>query len=267
MWFGKLIGGMLGFILLHNPLGVVLGIIVGNFFDRGYALNAKINGGGSAHSQTQAVFFRASFQVMGHIAKADGKVSQKEIKIVEDVMRRMNLNAQQRQLAIAFFNEGKDPDFSLDPVIAELQTHLKHQRVLMQFFIEIQFQLAMAEGLISPNTKKILEMLCQRLGVAPLYQRFEHVFGNAGQQQYSQSNSGSRSYTPPNRLQDDYNLYNLSSNCTEKELKQAYRRAMSQNHPDKLIAQGLPEEMIKLATEKTQRLQGAYERIRTARGW
>ena len=264
MWFGKLIGGMLGYILLHGPLGVLLGIIVGNFFDRGYALNAKIYGGNQ--SQTQAVFFRASFQVMGHIAKADGQVSKREIQIVEDVMRRMNLNQAQRQLAIAFFNEGKETTFDLDDVIADLQQHLQHQRVLMQFFIEIQFQIAMAEGLISPNTKRILENLCQRLGVAPLYQRFEHIF-RGGQQGYSQSNSYSRPQPPPHRLQDDYELFNLKPSCTEKELKHAYRRAMSQNHPDKLIAQGLPEEMIKLATEKTQRLQGAYERIRTARGW
>ena len=263
MWFGKLIGGMLGFILFHNPLGVILGIFVGSFFDRGYA-NTLRNAQG-AHSQTQTIFFRATFQVMGHIAKADGQVSKKEINIVEDVMRRMNLNATQRQLAIAFFNEGKDPNFVLENVVTELQAHLHNQRILKQFFIEIQFQIAAAEGSISQNARTILSHLCQRLNVAPIFEQFEHIFRGGQHQQHHQQYQQHR--PPPHRLQDDYDLFKLKPDCTEKELKHAYRRAMSQNHPDKLIAQGLPEEMIKLATEKTQRFQAAYETIRKARGW
>jgi DnaJ like chaperone protein len=48
--------------------------------------------------------------------------------------------------------------------------------------------------------------------------------------------------------------------------KKAYRRLMSENHPDKLIAKGVPDEMIKIATERSQEISNAYEVIRNARG-
>ena len=57
-----------------------------------------------------------------------------------------------------------------------------------------------------------------------------------------------------------------ASDVGDKELKRAYRKLMSENHPDKLIAQGVPEDMIKLATERSQEIQAAYEMIKKSRG-
>ena len=54
--------------------------------------------------------------------------------------------------------------------------------------------------------------------------------------------------------------------CNEQELKKAYRRQMNQHHPDKLVAKGLPDEMIEIATQKTQDIKAAYEIIKTERG-
>jgi len=54
--------------------------------------------------------------------------------------------------------------------------------------------------------------------------------------------------------------------ASDAEVKKAYRRLMSQNHPDKLVARGLPEEMMKVATEKTQEIKAAYEQVKAARG-
>ena len=51
----------------------------------------------------------------------------------------------------------------------------------------------------------------------------------------------------------------------DADLKKAYRRLMSQHHPDKLVAKGLPEQLIKDATEKTQQIKAAYELIRKSR--
>jgi DnaJ like chaperone protein len=42
---------------------------------------------------------------------------------------------------------------------------------------------------------------------------------------------------------------------------------MNQHHPDKLVAKGLPEEMMKLASQKTHELKTAYEQIRRQRGF
>jgi len=58
----------------------------------------------------------------------------------------------------------------------------------------------------------------------------------------------------------------VSNKDTTPHIKKAYRQLMSQHHPDKLVSKGLPDEMIRMATEKTQRIQKAYEMICKERG-
>ena len=57
----------------------------------------------------------------------------------------------------------------------------------------------------------------------------------------------------------------MTAKCSDIELKKAYRRQMNQHHPDKLVAKGLPEEMIDIATEKTQAIKAAYDLIKQQR--
>jgi DnaJ like chaperone protein len=63
-----------------------------------------------------------------------------------------------------------------------------------------------------------------------------------------------------------YAVLGVSSDISDAELKKTYRRLMSQHHPDKLVAKGMPEEMIKLANEKTGEIKSAYEQIKQSRG-
>ena len=64
---------------------------------------------------------------------------------------------------------------------------------------------------------------------------------------------------------DYYEVLGVAKNASDDELKKTYRRLMSQHHPDKLVARGLPEEMIEDATRKTQQIKAAYELIRKSR--
>jgi DnaJ like chaperone protein len=82
------------------------------------------------------------------------------------------------------------------------------------------------------------------------------------QEHFHQGGSAARS---EHSLEDAYSALGVDRTIGDKELKRAYRKLMSQNHPDKLIAKGVPEDMIKLATARAQEIQAAYEMIKKTR--
>ena len=81
-------------------------------------------------------------------------------------------------------------------------------------------------------------------------------------QQFSVASGKSSKLT----IDDAYVILGADKSLTDKELKRAYRRLLAQHHPDKLVAKGLPDEMIKLANDKTQEIISAYELIKKHRG-
>jgi DnaJ like chaperone protein len=193
---------------------------------------------------------------MGHIAKADGKVTPEEISATESIMGRMQLNALQRKAAIKLFNEGKKDGFPLHDVLEQFRHECRRRRNLIQMFLEIQITTAMADGHFHANEKRILFTIGRQLGFD--HASIEHLFSFAG----TGPSPGGRRQPP---VSSAYEVLDIDKTASDAEVKKAYRRLMSQHHPDKLIARGLPEEMIKLATEKTQQIKAAYEQIRESR--
>ena len=110
-WWGKLIGGALGF-MMGGPLGAMLGGTIGHQFDSGMSGSSRMGIGDN--ERTQAAFFTATFSVMGYIAKADGRVSEHEIQAARSLMRQMQLNDAQQTAAIDLFQKGKEADFPLE---------------------------------------------------------------------------------------------------------------------------------------------------------
>ena len=258
-WWGKALGGAFGF-MIGGPLGALMGIAFGHSFDRGLG---KLDDPDWVADQerVQAAFFTATFSVMGYIAKADGRVTRDEIQLAQAVMQRLGLNAEMRESAKKLFNEGKDPDFPIGEVMEQFRREAHRRTTLLQMFLEIQLQAAYADGVMHPAEREALVDICRHLGI-PLAQleRLEEMlragFGRAGYQ-------GARSETT---LDDAYALLGVDRDVSDAELKKTYRRLMSQHHPDKLVAKGLPEEMIEDANVKTQQIKAAYEQIRESRG-
>ena len=259
-WWGKIIGGGLGF-MMGGPLGALIGATLGHQFDRGL--------GGLAHyedlqpgdtQRTQAAFFTATFSVMGHLAKVDGKVSRDEIRMAEQVMAHMRLSADQRKAAIDLFTQGKQADFPLDEVLEQFRKECHRRRNLLQMFLEILISMAFADGALHPGEHKTLAYIARGVGFssAQLDRLIDMV---RAQQQFNPEQPGARGST----IDDAYRVLGVSADSSDAEIKKAYRRLMSQHHPDKLVSRGLPEEMVKLATEKTQEIKGAYDSIKKAR--
>lgn len=255
-WWGKIAGGTFGF-MLGGPLGAALGAVLGHQFDKGIKQGAGTPFTLNDQERVQAAFFAATFSVMGHIAKADGRVSASEIALAEQVMKQMRLTADQRRAAIELFNRGKDEKFSVDEALTQLKevTHRNHN--LLRMFLEVQIQAALADGVVDDAEYRALLHIANRLGFHPEQIRRLLDMLQAG---------GSR--TPGAKgpsLEEAYRTLGIDPKTGDEEVKKAYRRLMNQHHPDKLVSKGLPEEMIELATEKTQKIQGAYERIKQAR--
>jgi DnaJ like chaperone protein len=207
---------------------------------------------------------------MGHLAKIDGRVTQNEIQVAEAVMTHMDLSPEKRKVAIRLFSEGKAADFPLDEVLAQFRQEVKRRRSLLQMFMEILIQAAYADGHVNPHEKQLLQHIASRLGFSQFeYIRLETAV-RAAQEFFHQQReraSGGRAAGPSTpRLEDDYAILGVSPDASDTEVKRAYRRLMNQHHPDKLVSKGLPEEMIKIATEKTHEIRAAYDRIRDARG-
>lgn len=269
-WLGKLLGGLFGY-MLAGPLGAMFGLILGHFFD----ISRKSHWflfPPPKHTHTQEIFFQATFIIMGYIAKSDGRVSENEIQVAKRIMQNMLLTPSLRQQAIQYFQQGKQANFNLDSILASLSHACAGQENLLNIFLDLQLQAACADGIFPHNKRKILEFICYRLRVNPsdLFQRAYRYTYNQRQQGYQQGqNRQYQSYQQPtktNTLEAAYRLLGVNQATNNIDLKKAYRKLMSKNHPDKLVSKGLPEEMIRIATQKTQEIKLAYETICKARG-
>lgn len=264
-WWGKLVGGAFGF-MLGGPLGALLGAALGHNFDKGIkSLPGAEQFAAGDQERVQTAFFTATFAVMGRVAKADGRVSPEEIRMAEAVMAEMSLAPEMRQAAIELFNQGKSTDFDLEAVLSQFRKECHGRSTLIGMFAEIQLQAAYADGRLDAAEDALLQLICRRVGISEFdYRRLERMvraeIGLGGKRQ-----SGHRP-TSAETLQAAYAVLGVSAQASDAEVTRAYRRLLSQHHPDKLVSKGLPEEMMKVAAQKTHEIRQAYERIRKARG-
>lgn len=265
-WWGKLVGGAFGF-MLGGPLGALLGVALGHNFDRGIKGLPDDSGiGAGDRERVQTAFFTATFSVMGRVAKADGRVTPEEIRMAEAVMAEMSLDAAKRRTAINLFNQGKAADFDLDAVLGQFRRECHGRSTLIGMFVELQLQAAYADGRLAPAEDRLLLHICGSLGVSEFdYRRLERMVraerGFAGGAGAGRAKPGGRP-----TLQAAYQVLGVKPDASDAEVKRAYRRLLSQHHPDKLVSKGLPEEMMKVAAQKTHEIRQAYEQIREARG-
>lgn len=263
-WWGTLLGGTFGY-LLGGPLGALLGAALGRRFDKGLQGVGEGVAPGE-QERVQTAFFTTTFAVMGHLAKVDGQVTPQEIRLAETVMARMRLDAEMRRAAIGLFNEGKAADFDLDAVIDQFRSECQRRRHLLQMFVEIQLYACYADGAVHAEERRVLLHICDRLGFSRA--EFAHLEALVRAAQEFAGAQGQRPGAAPSRdrVAEAYKVLGVPREAGDAEIKTAYRRLMNQHHPDKLVAKGLPEEMIALATEKTQEIKAAYETIKAARG-
>ncbi len=267
-WIGKIVGAIVGYLLTRRATGVLLGLVLGHLWDQ-YA--ARGGAGGSADAAlVRAVFFRATFGVMGHVAKADGRVSEQDIAAARRMFRQFNLGEADTRAAMDLYSRGKGADFDLDAALAELAAACRGRAEVLRMFLEIQMRAALLGDGLAGAARTTLQRIAGALGIGAI--EFAHLEILARLQAqaagYAPGRGGRVRAEAPGRdtLADAYEVLEVPASASDAEFKRAYRRQMSRNHPDKLVARGLPESMLEVAKQKTQAIQAAYERIREARG-
>ncbi len=255
----KYILAALGFYL-WGIFGAILGYFIGGSFDRARALGlGAVNPLGNA--QRQAIFLETTFVLMGKLAKADGRISQEEIDHVEDFIQKMGMTPLHRQQAIEQFKRGAAADFDIEPVLKQFMSSCGQTLHLKQVMMMYLIVMAAADGLVDDTEQDFLRTIASRLG----YQDYE--FQQMLEMVLNQSHfrQGGSQATSSSALADAYKALGVSDTDSDAVIKRAYRKLMSQYHPDKLMGQGVPEDMLAVATEQAKEIQIAYDLIKKHR--
>ncbi|MEE9351386.1 MAG: co-chaperone DjlA [Thiotrichaceae bacterium] len=281
MRYIKYITAVIGYYLFgHSFFGAFIGLLVGGFisFKLSGGLIGQLSGFGNVggmkglKTERQSIFFETVFTLMGTLAKSDGRVSEQEIAHVEKFMAQLNMSAAHRKDAIGHFKAGSQADYEIEPLIKAFNSATVSSPNLKQMLMVYLVRVALADGQLHQSETDMMRKIALELGYSA--QSFEQLLGMlSGQDRFSgghyqsggQSYGGS-GYTAENEIDTAYQALGVSKSDTDSQIKKAYRRLVSEYHPDKLTGQGLPEAMIKEATERTQEIQTAYDLIKKQRG-
>ncbi len=238
---GLLIGGALGYLVTWGLRRSIIGSL----------------------AVAQNTLLDSTFAVMGALCKADRVVTRDEIRVVEGIFAQLRLGPEQREAAKAAFTRGKAPDFDLDAAVDEFGAIARGRSPLVRLFLQLQVMAGAADGEIHPAEHEMLGRVARRLGVserdvAQLEALMRATAAGPG--------AGAGARPPQQRLDDAYEALGLTPSASESEIKRRYRKLMSENHPDKLAARGLPESMRAVAEERSREINAAYDLIKEARG-
>ena len=268
---GKIIGGLIGLFTL-GFFGLLMGLFAGHAWDSRHMAQNFSGFGGRPDPRAQELFFETLFRLMGKLAKADGRVSEAEIKQAEALMAQSGLTAEHRQRAIGLFKQGTEYDFDLRAQMNEFLSACGRNNRLKQTLLVYLISMAHADGELDAAERTVLQEIAGMLGISGVI--LDQLIGMVGAQAHFRSGgsyssgsyqSGMGQKPSQSELDFAHKALGVSPDCSDTELKKAYRKLMSENHPDKLMGQGVPEDMIKMANERSSEISKAYDLIREHR--
>ncbi len=251
-WLGKMIGGTIGFAL-GGPLGAVAGAAFGHTFvdkkEQAYLSSRPgMQNTLSSNEEAQLVFFTAAFSMLAKITKADGQVTENEISTIERFMKHdLQLDVNGQQTAINIFRQAVDSSEKFDAFASQFYSVFRMQRQIIDLMMDILLRVSASDGQISVEEEQMLQTAAR-------------IF-NYSDTDYSRMKSR---YVKQNNKY--YSVLKCDENASNEEIKKQYRKLVTEYHPDKIQAKGLPEEFIKLANDKFKEIQEAYDSIKKERG-
>lgn len=234
--WGKVIGGAAGFAL-GGPLGAFVGALAGHAVD-------SITHGAS-DPETRRVAFTIAVIVLGaKMAKADGQVTRDEVEAFKSAFR---IPPEDVGKVAQIFDRAKQESSGFEPYARQLKEIFADQPAVLEELLGALFQIAKADGVYHEKEREFLRR------VAGIFGFDESTF-----QRIEANLTGSEATDP-------YAVLGLPRGAPDAEVKAAYRRLIREHHPDRLIAEGMPQEFVDVANDKLAAINGAYEKIRKER--
>ena len=229
--WGKVSGAAAG-LFVGGPVGAVVGAVVGHFF-----LDREADPG--------VTFTIAVVALAGKMARADGVVTDQEFQVFRQVF---GVPPEEQANVQRIFNLARQDIAGFEHYAGQIARLFVGNPAMLEDILDGLFEIAKADGVLHPGEAAFLERVAEIFGFAP--NEFRRIRA---------------SHFAP-ELTDPYVILGLAYVADNDELKQTYRRLVRENHPDSLMARGVPPEFVKLANDKLAAINNAYDKIRTERG-
>ena len=248
-WWGKLIGTGVG--MLGGPIGLIAGAALGHIYDEDDPTPQD-------ERKARILYLAYFFSCAAKVAKADGGISAKEIEVTESLIQRMGLDEKTAQFAKNVFRKAKTSRRSVDEDLKEAGRLIGYDPIVGQSFLGGLFEIIRSNG-TKFNELQVRFLLYgeERLKLQPGTVRSWIRGGYAPPQHDPSVDSLS--------LEGAYDALGLEQECSERDLKKAYRAKAGDFHPDKLKSKNLPQEFLNFANDQLTKINQAYEVISKAR--
>lgn len=262
-YWGKVLG-TLGGLATGRPWMAIIGLILGHQFDRGFADRFTRFGPDVSAARLQQLpqaYLKSLFETMGHLAKADGRVTEKEIRAARALMHRLGLGPSETRKAINWFERGKDAAYPLTSTLQNLRGQSARRAEMRALFVRLLLEVALAKPSLQHAERAVIWTICKELDIGRVELAQLEAMLRA-QRGFRRSAAG---VADSKRVNDAYAALGVDSSCSNDEIKTAYRRLMNKNHPDKLVSTNPDAAVLAEAERRTREVKGAYELLKSRR--
>ncbi len=236
--WGKIIGGAAGFAL-GGPIGGLLGAIAGHAVDSYVAETQPDPAAGR-----EVAFKIALIALIAKMAKADGHVTRDEINAFKTIF---DIPANEMRDVGRLFDEARRDSEGFEPYAKQIGEMFAHDPAVLESLLGGLFQIALADGVVHPKEIEYLHRVSKEFGFD------QHTFDRIKATHLTEDEG------------DPYEVLGVNRSSRDAEIKKAYRKLSRENHPDTLMAQGMPQEFVEIANDKMAQINAAYDKIQKER--
>jgi DnaJ like chaperone protein len=250
--WGKVAGAAAG-LAIGGPIGALLGALAGHMIldregKRREGEAKEVKGDRSERNireRDEVAFTIGVIALAAKLAKADGTVSRDEVEVFKRVFP---VPREEEANVGHLFNLAKQDVAGFDSYARQLASLFRSRPGVLEDLLDSLFLVAKADDKLHPGELEYLRHVAQIFGFTS--SQFERIRA---------------SHFGPDK-EDPYVILGVDRSMRDDDIKKAYHRLVRENHPDSMIARGVPAEFVRLATEKIAAINGAYEIVKRERG-